>query len=197
MKFEARKLRKNRSGTKLLSPPNGTFSRYLKFVRYRRGDIRAAVKHLFFFLPGLAWTETDYSIYFIIPASNMLFDGLVSKKISFSFHICHQTVDLMTELWNICTNLFLPKQAQSEQKRIIDCSRLSNLGDQLADSLILNKLKSAWKRPITHEPSLIKNLGRGYTKRCVYSLWHITCFLIKELELTIANNSCLTRSRLV
>ena len=31
---------------------NGTFSRHLKFVRYRRGDIRAAVKHSFFFCLG-------------------------------------------------------------------------------------------------------------------------------------------------
>ena len=45
---------------------HGTFSLHLKSVRYRQGDIRAAVKHYF--------------------------------KISFSIYICHQTVDLITEL---------------------------------------------------------------------------------------------------
>ena len=53
----------------------------------------------------------------------------------------------MTGLWNICTNLFLPKPAQAE--------KTSNLGDQLAASLISNGLKSAWKHPITP-------IGRGF-----------------------------------
>ena len=33
---------------KILPISNGTLSLHLKFVRYRRGDIRAAVKHSFF-----------------------------------------------------------------------------------------------------------------------------------------------------
>ena len=48
-----------------------------------------------------------------------MFDGLYSKKIIFSYYMCHQTVDLMTELWNTCTYLFLPKLAQAEKNECL------------------------------------------------------------------------------
>ena len=128
--------------------------RHLKFAKNLRSSTRAAVKHSFFLLPGLSWVETDYSIYFRITSSNLLFDGLYSKKISFSFYISYPTIDLMTVLWNTSTNLFLPKPAQAEKKRMFDCSRLSNLGDQLADLPIFNGLENAWEPPINFILSL-------------------------------------------
>ena len=101
-----------------LRSANGTFLRHLKCVRYRRGDIRAAVKHSFFSAwAGLGRNRLEH-IFFIIPASNLLFRGLFSKTISFSYNITHYTDYMMLVLWNTCTNLFLPKPAQSEKTNV-------------------------------------------------------------------------------
>ena len=72
-----------------------------------------------FFLPGLAWVETDLCIYFTTLSSNLVLDGINWKKSQFSYWISHQTAYLMLVLWNMCTNLFLPKPAQAEKNKCL------------------------------------------------------------------------------
>ena len=86
---------------------------------------------------------------------NLHFDGINSKKISFSNYITHQTAYLMLALWNIYSDMFLLKPAQAEKNECLT-----------AGLVIYSKLQMTWKHPILkiRENSRALSISRAITR---------------------------------